>query len=155
MVGNFQDLDGRHEPVTGHPLLCEDLRIAGEHGIERATPQIQDDAGIVRRRLGADVTARPCHHDLGVTDPPSVSLRDGPHVEPPPERVARERRAPAPRRDGDPSHVDNTRESRRAPGMIVVRVREHEDVDSSQAMTSERAPQRRGIRPCVDQHGPA
>jgi hypothetical protein len=81
VVRHFQHFDGGHESVNGHPLLGEGLRVAGEHGIERAAPQVQDDAGVVRRSLGSQVGARPCHHDLGLTDAPAVSLFNRPHVE--------------------------------------------------------------------------
>lgn len=164
----MRDLEHLHLPQRAggeHLLLHVALGIAREDHVERTPAEAEDHARIVSGQVPGRLGRRPQHLDRSATQPPPITDHEGTHraVRALPRSAARHR-VPGRRLPGsagsrhpghaDPVDLDHARQTPCPRGVIPVRVRQHQHVDTPNPVACERSAQCKIIGAGVHQHGP-
>ena len=137
--------------VEGFPL-----GISTQHRIEPSTLDSEDHARVIGPELGDALGRGPYHRDQCATHPPRVTRTQatGPSV---PGRPAGGWVEPSEvllvdRRIAGPPNLRDLPERTCASGVVIMRMREHESVDTPDTVPGERAVERYVVRARVHEH---
>lgn len=156
VMRHLQHLD-RVEPVVVRSAFKGlTLRVSTEHRIKASPLDSEDHARVVGPQLAEALGRRPDHGDPRTADPPGVTRAQtaeltipcratGRRVEPPEVRAIDRRIA------GPPDLRDLT-ERASAARVVVMRVREHQSVDASDAVPGKRPVERHVVGTRVNEH---
>lgn len=143
---HLEDLDPVQCCLLGHSCLRFVLGIAREHDLHVSGVYLQHHTGVVggkSRRAGR--RPQDCHDSA--PDPPSLTCRHRAELHLAPGRQATEALANCDEsgildiRDADPSHANNTDESREPPDVVVVVVCEDDRIERAHTEACQGPPQ--------------